>query len=77
MVGRPKIERCEICLVDKAQNFPHHCYIQPIGHSPLKDVRYIFYDIEATQTDRISVNGLKVDFWENLKKNRPIKVLAA
>jgi hypothetical protein len=45
----------------KAIGHPHFCYIQPIQPKvDTQDVRYIFFDIEASQSDRIEVNGIKV-----------------
>jgi hypothetical protein len=40
----------------------HFCYIQPLGSKSAAGgkTRYIFFDIESTQTSKIVVNGIKV-----------------
>lgn len=54
----------------------HYCYIQPLwlksrnlkGETPNDNpdpIRYIFFDVETTQTERIVVNGITVLFLNN------------
>ena len=61
------IEQCAKCHVMKANGQPHFCYVQPIQPKVnTQDVRYIFFDIEASQSERIEINGIKVSFGQTM-----------
>lgn len=54
--------QCQDCGVLKQKESEHYCYIQPLAEKTKRpeQIRYVFFDIEATQNKKIRVNGIRV-----------------